>query len=220
MLSGLSRIVAQPPPSFLCCLTPLSHHPSSLTSVSLLPIPHWLQPSTLFWPYGNHPFLKGKKSYSLGGSKGGMGELSWYLLGSVIAVFTWISKYITCISKHITWISKHITWISNQYPHFYAIYWFLMCNYKCTYNLCYKNHSPEKWHFGSLQSLLLPQFSTYRHRTGFIVKRKQVRIQESIRQNYKLVCFCYKFLKLFILQKKKWVSKNFIKFIIIFFKNL
>ena len=35
-------------------------------------------------------------------------------------------------------------------------------------------HSPEKWHFCSLQSLLLPQFSTYRHRTGFIVKRKWV----------------------------------------------
>ena len=34
----------------------------------------------------------------------------------------------------------------------------------------------SKSDFRSLQSLLLPQFSTYRHRTGFIVKRKQVRI--------------------------------------------
>ena len=38
------------------------------------------------------------------------------------------------------------------------------------------NHYPEKWHFLSLKSLLLLQFSTYRHPTGFIVKRKQVRI--------------------------------------------
>ena len=30
--------------------------------------------------------------------------------------------------------------------------------------------------FLTTQSLLLPEFSTYRHRTGFIVKRKQVRI--------------------------------------------
>ena len=34
-LSTLSRIVAQTPPSSLCCLRPSSHHPSSLTSVSL-----------------------------------------------------------------------------------------------------------------------------------------------------------------------------------------
>ena len=38
-LSGLSRIVAQPPPSFLCCLRPHSPYPSSLTSVSLVPVP-------------------------------------------------------------------------------------------------------------------------------------------------------------------------------------
>ena len=33
-----------------------------------------------------------------------------------------------------------------------------------------------QWRFRSLQSLLLPHFSTYRHWIGFIVKRKQVRI--------------------------------------------
>ena len=38
ILSDLSRIVVQPPPSFLCCQRPPSHHPSSLTSVSLVPI--------------------------------------------------------------------------------------------------------------------------------------------------------------------------------------
>ena len=37
------------------------------------------------------------KSYPLGG--GGMGEPSIFCLGSVISVFT-------CISKYITWISK------------------------------------------------------------------------------------------------------------------
>ena len=39
-LSDLSRIVAQPPPSFLCCLRPPSNHPSRLTSVSLVTVPH------------------------------------------------------------------------------------------------------------------------------------------------------------------------------------
>ena len=39
---------------------------------------------------------------------GGLRELSEFLLGSVITVFTWISKY--------------ITWISKQYTHFYAFY--------------------------------------------------------------------------------------------------
>ena len=48
-----------------------------------------------------------------------------------------------------------------------SIYSFFYLNY---------NRSPEKWRFPALKSLLLPQFSTYRHRTGFIVKRKQVRI--------------------------------------------
>ena len=36
-LFDLSRIDAQPPPSFLCCPRPPSHHPSSPTSVSLVP---------------------------------------------------------------------------------------------------------------------------------------------------------------------------------------
>ena len=52
--SDLLCIVAHPPPSFFCCLRPPSHHSSSLTSVSLVTIPHWLWPSTPFWPYGNH----------------------------------------------------------------------------------------------------------------------------------------------------------------------
>ena len=38
-------------------LSPPSHHPSSLTSASLVPVPHWLRPSTPFWPNGNHPFF-------------------------------------------------------------------------------------------------------------------------------------------------------------------
>ena len=57
IFSNLSRIVAQPPPSYHCCLRPPSHHPASLTSVSLVPVPHWLRPSTSFWPYGTHPFF-------------------------------------------------------------------------------------------------------------------------------------------------------------------
>ena len=52
------RSFIQPPPSFLYCLRPPSHRPSSLTSVSLIPVPHWLWPPTPFWPYGTHPFFK------------------------------------------------------------------------------------------------------------------------------------------------------------------
>ena len=48
-----------------------------------------------------------------------------------------------------------------------SFYLFIFLPYSC---------SPEKWHFPALKSLLLPQFSTYRHWTGFIVKRKQVHI--------------------------------------------
>ena len=38
------------------------------------------------------------------------------------------------------------------------------------------NRSPEKRHFLAPKSLPLPQFSTHRHRTEFIVKRKHERI--------------------------------------------
>ena len=66
------------------------------------------------------------------------------------------------------------------------------------------NLSPEKWRFPALKSLLLPQFWTYRHRTGFIVKWKQLLIKESLCQNFKLVNIFYKFLKLSILTKQKY----------------
>ena len=52
-----SRIVAQPPPSLFCCPWPPSHHPSSLTSVYLVPVTHLFPSSTPFWPYGTHPFF-------------------------------------------------------------------------------------------------------------------------------------------------------------------
>ena len=131
----------------------------------------------------NNIFLKMsiKKVIHCGLSQGEWGNRPNFFL-SVITVFTWISKY-------ITWISKYITWISKQYPHFYAFYGFLMCNYSFFYNTSHKNCTPEKWRFRWLQSLLLPQFSTCRHRTGFILKRKWVWIQKSIQQNYKFVIF-------------------------------
>ena len=75
---------------------------------------------------------------------------------------------------------------------------------------CYKNCSPEKLHFLALKSLLLPQFSTYRLRTGFIVKRKQVHIINYLGIPINLEFFFYKFLK-FILQKKYAHLKRFYK---------
>ena len=61
------------------------------------------------------------------------------------------------------------------------------------------------------------QFSTYRHRTGFIVKRKQVRMLEYLSEPLIGTLFFYKFLNLFIWLKNILISKNFIKFIIKFF---
>ena len=64
-LSDLLLIVAQPPPSFLCCQRPPSHRPSSLTSVSLVPVIHWLRLSISFWPYGTHPFFPHAQTISI-----------------------------------------------------------------------------------------------------------------------------------------------------------
>ena len=64
-LSDLSRIDAQPPPSYLCCPRPPSHHPSSLTSVSLVPTHHLLPPSTPFWPYDTHQFFPHSQTISI-----------------------------------------------------------------------------------------------------------------------------------------------------------
>ena len=61
----LSRIVAQPPPSFLCCSRPPSHHPSSLTPVYLVPALHLLPLSTTFWSSGAHPFFPHAQTISL-----------------------------------------------------------------------------------------------------------------------------------------------------------
>ena len=41
---------------------------------------------------------------------------------------------------------------------------------------CWINHSPTNWRFRPLKSFHKSQFSTYKHPTTFIVKRKKVRI--------------------------------------------
>ena len=70
--------------------------------------------------------------------------------------------------------------------------------------LCY-NHSPEKWHFLALKSLLLPQFSIYRHWTLFIVKRNEqspitnyLVIILPIGAYYQLSRFAYKFVIIYL----------------------
>ena len=62
------------------------------------------------------------------------------------------------------------------------------------------NRSPGNWRFRSLQSKFLPQFSTYRHRTGFIVKRKQVRIEKYIGKPINLTVF-FSLFKVFFVRK-------------------
>ena len=51
--------------SFLCCPRPPSHHPSSLTLVSLVPALHFLPLSTPFWPYSTHPFFEHAQTISI-----------------------------------------------------------------------------------------------------------------------------------------------------------
>ena len=71
--------------------------------------------------------------------------------------------------------------------------------------------------FRHSKSLLLIQFSTYRNRTGFIVKRKQVHIANYLR--IPINCyFFYQFLKLFILPKKYTHFKKFHKIYSFFFQ--
>ena len=60
-----SRVVAQPPPSFICCPMPPLCHPSSLTSISLVPVLHLLPPSTPFRPSGTHPFFPHAQTVSM-----------------------------------------------------------------------------------------------------------------------------------------------------------
>ena len=70
------------------------------------------------------------------------------------------------------------------------------------------NHSPEKWNFPALKRHQTPQFSTYRHRTGFIVKRKQVRIIPYIMEPLNWLKKKKKNLKLLILAKTNAIFKK------------
>ena len=63
--SYLSRIVALPPPSVLCCPRPPLHLPSSLPSVSFVPALRLLPPSTPFRPYFTHLFFLHAQTISI-----------------------------------------------------------------------------------------------------------------------------------------------------------
>ena len=127
----------------------------------------------------------------------GNGEPSKLLLGSVISVFTWISN-----NNHTFMPSIGSSCVGSFYI-------FIFLPYNC---------SPEKWHFPAFKILYSPQFSTYRHRTGFIVKRKKVRITNYIGIPINLHFFFYQFRKFLILSPKNTqISKNSVKKIIHFF---
>ena len=59
------RYFAQFSPSLFYCPRPPSHHPSSITSVSLVPAFHLLPQSIPFWPYGTHPFFPHAQTISI-----------------------------------------------------------------------------------------------------------------------------------------------------------
>ena len=64
-LSDLSRINTQPHRHSSVAPRPPSHHPSSLTSVSLVPAFHLLPLPTPFWPYDTHPFFPHDQTISI-----------------------------------------------------------------------------------------------------------------------------------------------------------
>ena len=72
--------------------------------------------------------------------------------------------------------------VSKQYPHLYAFHWMIIGSWCEIIQLSiihvWIQRSPGKWRFRSLKSLLLAQFSTYKYRTRFIVKRKEMRIEK------------------------------------------
>ena len=83
------------------------------------------------------------------------------------------------------------------------------------------NQSLEKWHFPELKRKLSPQFSTYRHRTGFIVKRKQVRISPCLSFPLNWLVFLILILKVAYFGIKKYeIFKKIPKiYFWFFFKN-
>ena len=81
-----------------------------------------------------------------------------------------------------------------------SFYLFIFLSYNC---------SPEKLLFPELKSLLLPQFSMYRHQTWFIVKTKQVHITYYLGLPINCKNKTYKFLILFFCDFFFIFSKTF-----------
>ena len=119
----------------------------------------------------------------VGGGNGGTVLISSWKCNSV---FTWIYKYITWIQVYYFDPSKLRGYPSNIHTCMPSIgSWCAIIKFFIIH--VWINRSPEKWRFRSLQSLLLPQFLTYRHRTRLIVKKKQVRITNYLGNTNKLV---------------------------------
>ena len=103
-----------------------------------------------------------QKSYPLGGGAGGN-------RGPVI-ISSWRCNFSIYLDIQVYYLDiQAITTL-------YAFYWLFMCCF-----LLFNHFStlqPLSWKvtFSGTKKIIEPQFSTYRHWTGFIVKRKQVRI--------------------------------------------
>ena len=107
-LSDLSDIDVQPPPSFLCCPRPSSHHPSSPTSVSLVAALNLLPQSSPFWPYGTHPFFPHAQTISI------FSDLPLLVNSLSIPALLHTSSFLTLsIRDTTTKLLKHI--ISRKY---------------------------------------------------------------------------------------------------------
>ena len=136
-----------------------------------------------------------------------MGELSKFLLGSLISVFTRVSKY--------------TTWISKQYPHFYAFYWFFICWFLLFIH--FSTLQPLSWKvsfYGTQKPTPPPVFNTQ--------ASDWVHCEEETGAYYQLSRITSKFVKkkknlllklLFLPPQNTWFSKNCIKFINFFFKK-
>ena len=97
--------------------------------------------------------MKGKKGIQWGVGPGGTVQISSWKCNFSIYLDIQAITTLLCL------LSVLYVLIQSIHLFFYSFYSFIF--------------SPEKWHFLALKSLLFLQFSTYRHWTGFIVKRKQ-----------------------------------------------
>ena len=106
--------------------------------------------------------VMGKKVIHLGGGPGGNGR--------TVLISSWKCNFIIYLDIQVYYFNM------QAITRFYAFYWFFMCWFLLFIHFSMLQPLSWKVTFSSTQKPTPPIVSTYRHQTGFILKRKQVRI--------------------------------------------